>query len=274
MRDAHYAYYQRAILPLCLQTDRPDYALVIGCFGGGLAPTIFTTSRLAFNRSSDYEAVGVGASVANSWLGRLYDKVPIQFAVKLAAYVIYQVKASVGGCGLGTDIAIVRPEGLLESVSARVIRKWEDVFRYYPALERNIFHYCVGLEYDEKRLYRTRIGKDPIESDLREIRKLLTQVPFERAQQPMRREQLLHMGIKSEDILFNDHPDGVAIIPKFILQRDEVRLVEDQPIPALIPPVETGDSSGSLGNHEQAQEREVGFSAPRQSHPSAEAKVE
>jgi 20S proteasome alpha/beta subunit len=51
---------------------------------GGLGKSLFATSKLSFNESSDYEAVGVGATVANNWLERLYDYMPVSCAIRLA----------------------------------------------------------------------------------------------------------------------------------------------------------------------------------------------
>ncbi|MGA2903246.1 MAG: hypothetical protein ABSD98_05425 [Candidatus Korobacteraceae bacterium] len=172
--DAHRKYYEETILPFSLQPqlERPDYSLVIGCVGGGLAGSrLFRTSKLGFNSSGDYEAVGVGESVANTWLNKLYDRLPIRHAVKLAAYVIYQVKASVGSCGLGTDIAIVRRDRILEAATPGTVRKWEDAFRYYQTVERNVFHYCIGVD-DTAQLGRTEIGRESITSQLDNLRKM------------------------------------------------------------------------------------------------------
>ena len=65
---------------------------------------------------------------------------PILSAIRMTAYVIYQVKNAVSGCGLGTDIIILRRNQLLDRVNPDIIRKWEAAFRYYPSLERNIFN--------------------------------------------------------------------------------------------------------------------------------------
>jgi 20S proteasome alpha/beta subunit len=174
--ETHRKYYHETIMPFSLQPqlERPDYSLIVGCVGGGLGKKLFSTSRLGFNSSGDYEAVGVGASVANTWLGKLYDYLPLRHAVKVAAYVIYQVKTSVGGCGLGTDIAIVKPDRPIpETVAPATIRKWEDAFRYLQTLERNVFHYCLGVdETQEQHLMRSATGKEPINSQLEDIRKM------------------------------------------------------------------------------------------------------
>jgi len=170
LRDTHRNYYTEAILPFPYN-ERPDYGVLIACYGGGLGKRLFSTAKLSFNSHVDYEAVGVGQRVANAWLGKLYDYLPVRHAVKLAAYVIYQCKGTVTGCGLGTDIAIIRPDRVLESAAPATIRKWEDAFRYLQTLERNAFHYCIGVD-DDAQLGRTEIGKESIASQLDSVRKM------------------------------------------------------------------------------------------------------
>jgi 20S proteasome alpha/beta subunit len=169
----HQTYYKEHILPFAdyPPDERPDYSLIIGCIGGGVGTSIFYTSKLAFNEAQHYEAVGIGASIANAWLSKLYELTPVVYTARLAAYVIYQVKNSVGGCGMGTDILILRPNRIFERISPEAIRKWEDIFRQYRALERNIFHYCAGVEVDDPRkLIRTSLAKEDIRSQLDELR--------------------------------------------------------------------------------------------------------
>jgi 20S proteasome alpha/beta subunit len=172
----HRTYYKKAILPFALQPymERPDYSLITGCFAGGLGKTLFVTSRIAFNKVSDYDAVGIGASVAKNWLSRLYDYIPAACAIKLAAYVIYQVKSSVSGCGMGTDITMMTGKELFGRVNPAIIRKWEEAFRYYPSLERGVFGYCIGVDPTETRLVRTHVDKESINANIEKLREMLT----------------------------------------------------------------------------------------------------
>ena len=97
---------------------------------------------------------------------------PSASAVRLAAYVVYKVKNFVSGCGLGTDVVVLRPNKLFARVPSEVIRKWEDAFRYYPSLERNVFGYCVGVEPNEF-LQRTRPDLESVNKGIENIRKAL-----------------------------------------------------------------------------------------------------
>lgn len=171
----HRAYYKENVLPFSVHPQTcPDYSLIVGCFGGGFRKALFFTSKLAFNEVKDYQAVGIGASIANHWLSRLYENMPVIYAVKLAAYVIFQVKGSVGGgCGLGTDIIMLRGKDLIPRVNPELIRRWEGMFRLYPSLERAVFGYCVGLESDQL-LIRTHPDKNSINANMDKLREWLT----------------------------------------------------------------------------------------------------
>jgi len=177
--DAHRSYYEQTVLPFP-SSDRPDYELLVACYGQGIK-CIWSTCRMAFTKVHDYEAVGVGAKVAKTWLGRLYDRIPAFYAAKLAAYVIYQVNRSVGGCGLGTDILMIR-YGIPQYISDGVVREWENVFRSYAMLERNSFYYCIGLETDEQRLFRTKLGKEPLVKSLDAFREALTKSDLQKSE--------------------------------------------------------------------------------------------
>ena len=174
----HRKYYSETVLPFALypSNERPDYSLLVGCWGDNLGKHIWKTFGLSVSQSKDYDAVGAGSTVANALLGKLWDMVPVRYAIKLAAYVIYQVKASVKDCGFETDIAIVRQRSILEGVSSGAVRNWESVFRSYSRMERNAFYYCIGLETEQTRLYRTQLGKDSLTKELDELREALTRL--------------------------------------------------------------------------------------------------
>jgi 20S proteasome alpha/beta subunit len=171
----HRAYYEQKVLPFAKakQLACPDYALIIGCLMGQTGKILLATSKLAVNSVDDYEAIGAGATVANIWLERLYERMPAEQAAKLAAYVVYQVKQSVASCGLGTDVLIINGRDLFGHVNREVIRRWEDAFRFFPSLERDIFCYCVGLQ-PSPILLRTKPDKDSIDLGINNLKKALS----------------------------------------------------------------------------------------------------
>ena len=185
LRNAHRAYYKRTVVPCSSlpALERPDYSLLIACYGQAMK-SVWITSRMAFTKVQDYEAVGVGSNVAKAWLSRLWDRIPTYYAAKLAAYVIYQVSRTVGGCGLGTDILLIPRIGIAQYISDGLVREWENVFRAYAMLERNTFYYCIGLETKEELLVRTKPGKDPLVEALDEFRQALTRLDSKKPNWP------------------------------------------------------------------------------------------
>jgi hypothetical protein len=76
---------------------------------------------------------------------RLYPRYPTLDSVAvLAAYVIYRVKASVEGCGLGTEIYVIH-QYRIGIVPFDLINRWESLFRRYDRLEREIFSHAMNF---------------------------------------------------------------------------------------------------------------------------------
>lgn len=99
----HRKYYRDCVRPFLVQAvgERPDYSLLIGCYGDALGQALWRTSGLSVSKVDHYAAVGFGGSVATGLLEKYYDRVPVKFAAILAAYVIYRVKTSTSNCGFG-----------------------------------------------------------------------------------------------------------------------------------------------------------------------------
>ena len=174
----HREYFKGVVRPMAVYgVNAPDYGLIIGVTGGNTGMSLYSTSGLAFNEIQDYEAIGVGAMVANSWFSRLWDRVPVQWGAMLAAYVVFQVKQSVPGCGQGTDIIILsaNPAPFPARVVPQGVRKWEELFSTkLRALDRELFHYVLGLNVDPIRLLRTQTGKEALEKRIEDVRKDFT----------------------------------------------------------------------------------------------------
>jgi 20S proteasome alpha/beta subunit len=175
--NTHRTYYKETVIPFSSYPyeQRPDYELLVACFGDKIK-SVWSTHQLAMTKVRDYESVGVGAKVANTWFQRLYDRVPCTHAAKLAAYVVFQTKRSVRDVGGDTDVLVLRRANPMpQYVPSAVLRDWENAFRFYASLERNVFYYCIGLETKEELLYRTKLGKDAISKSLDNMRNALTQ---------------------------------------------------------------------------------------------------
>jgi len=127
------SFYTDTVIPFSGYPDheRPDYSLLIGCDVVGSEPSLFETDRLAFKVVDDYAAVGLGASTAKTLLSKFYiQRLPISIAISLAAFVMYEVKASVEGCGLGTDVFYTAGH-VLQSVGDEEVLRMENAFRLF-----------------------------------------------------------------------------------------------------------------------------------------------
>jgi len=171
--NKHRTYYNDIVMPMAVYgANAPDYQLLIGSVGGNVRKGIYSTSGLSLTESDDYEAIGAGAAIANEWLSRLWDYVPVRHAAKLAAYVIFHVKNSVPSCGQGTDIIMLHQNAMPERVLPVGARKWEETFRTtYRKLDRNIFYHAVGLDIDPKFLMRTDLSKEAIDKNLEDVKR-------------------------------------------------------------------------------------------------------
>jgi hypothetical protein len=143
-------FYKSRVIPISDDPNlRPDYELLLVCKSFARMQ-MWKTSRLAFNRSPMWDAVGVGQVVATALINKLWLPVSVEEAVNLAAFTVYEVKASVDGCGLGTDVVFITndPNPFVNGVPVFLedaeIREMEDIFRRYHKVEREMFHQCVA----------------------------------------------------------------------------------------------------------------------------------
>ncbi len=141
-------FYRERVIPISDDPAlRPNYDLLLACRSANRI-AIWKTSQLAFVKEEFYSAVGIGDMTATPLLKKLWLPVPIEEAVNLAAFAIQEVKASVEGCGLGTDIVFVKTEMFQNFIPMFMeddeIREMENLFRLYRKTEREAFHYCVA----------------------------------------------------------------------------------------------------------------------------------
>jgi 20S proteasome alpha/beta subunit len=179
--NKHRNYYSEIVMPMSVYgANAPDYRLLIGSVGGNVSKGIYSTAGLSIKENDDYEAIGAGAMIANEWLSRLWDYVPVLQAAKLAAYVIFHVKNSIPGCGHGTDIMMLNQNAMPARILPAGVRKWEETFRTtYRRLDRNVFYHTVGLDVDPQFLMRTQLGKEAIDKNLEDVKREITPLDSE-----------------------------------------------------------------------------------------------
>ncbi len=143
--EVHRAFYSETVLPFSgyQPYERPDYELLFGCSMKN-RHFLGVSHKLIVDRVDGYRAVGIGASTAESLLKKFYARrLPLKVAISLAAFVVYQVKNSVEGCGFGTDLHFSRDD-VPQHVAPQEIRKMEDAFANFRLIERDNLYQCIG----------------------------------------------------------------------------------------------------------------------------------
>jgi 20S proteasome alpha/beta subunit len=155
INDLNRKFYAETVLPFATyaEQERPDYSLLIGCDVPAGPPVFFTTEKLSLKGTTDYDAVGVGAATAKALLSKFYVRLPVAMAINLVAFVMYEVKASIEGCGLGTDILYTSGH-VMTYLPDEEVREMEDAFRDYHRSERENLHHCIAsdLSHDARPL--------------------------------------------------------------------------------------------------------------------------
>jgi hypothetical protein len=89
---------------------------------------------------------------AKNLLDKLWQMGSIEFAKALAAFVIFQVKESVEGCGKLTSLLSIH-QGKSEYTRPSQLLKLEHLFLRYPFAERDLFDFVFGMmPEDEAKL--------------------------------------------------------------------------------------------------------------------------
>ncbi|HYL74956.1 MAG TPA: hypothetical protein VEU96_12170 [Bryobacteraceae bacterium] len=144
--------------------ERPEVFMVMGTQIGE-QKRLWSTEKNLLVEETHYAAVGVGAAYAKILLGRFYPLSPapnLITATLLAAYVIFNVKETIDGCGQGTDIFLTTKE-FPSGLDRNQIRKLEEIFRKYERLEYDFLMATIGnLEdgavYNGEQLALVRSG--------------------------------------------------------------------------------------------------------------------
>jgi 20S proteasome alpha/beta subunit len=145
VKEQLHAFYEKHVIPFSgfPDADRPSLSLIIGMQKNGES-RLFMTSKNAIRPGGAYDAVGVGAELAKTLLQRLYPRFPtLDVAEALAAYVAFQVKELIPGCG--KDTTIVRLENDFSAYgNVERTRAMEDLFKSYIKVEREALGYIFG----------------------------------------------------------------------------------------------------------------------------------
>jgi len=148
-RETAHAFYSRHVLPFVggFEDEHvPDYSLLIAAYHEG-HEKLWNIEKTMLTDDSLFATIGAGKPAADAFLNRLYPRYPtLDSLAILAAYVIYQVKNTVEGCGLKTEIRFLLPDRWIPTpVSFELIEKWESLFRRYDRLGRDMFFQAMNF---------------------------------------------------------------------------------------------------------------------------------
>jgi hypothetical protein len=166
-KDSHSKFYSDSVLPFAgyQPYERPDYELLFGCSIKD-RHLLWYSHKLTLNRVEGYRAVGIGASTAESLLKKFYvARLPLRVAISLAAFVVYEVKNSVEGCGFGTDVMFTEYGTPPSSITPQMMMQMETAFSQFRLLERDDLYKCIGGKLVPKN--RDAKGWNKLRRDLR-----------------------------------------------------------------------------------------------------------
>jgi hypothetical protein len=142
------SFYATHILPFSgyPANERPEIWALIALSAGVNTNFLWSTDKNVVTRSSDYAAIGQGAMYARILMGRLHPvmhPLDVDAAKLLAAYVVYQVKECIDGCGKRTQLACIKGDEP-HYVHPDDLDEVDKLFAKYSATEAEILRYVFN----------------------------------------------------------------------------------------------------------------------------------
>jgi len=141
-------FYRDHIIPFAGYgpAERPDVSLILAA-KHRKSQILLSTEKNTITEAYDCCAVGIGEMYARILLQRLYSPMDITSAIQLAAYVVFEVKEHVDGCGSDTDIVFLRDDGVYMADRDKVTAL-EELFRKYLRIEADLLHFIFSTKKD------------------------------------------------------------------------------------------------------------------------------
>jgi len=185
LQKRHEDFYQRYVMPFegYQEYERPDYELLIVGSPVNSEARIWTTHKLVMQRHhEDFAAVGCGGTVARALLDKFHiPGLPLDAAINLAALVLWEVKQSVDGVGLETDLMEIRRDHLPKMIPREQVNLMEAQFRSYRKLEAGTLYYCLGGDLTDAQKQMWEQFEDDDETRKKSIRQFFEKLNDERA---------------------------------------------------------------------------------------------
>ena len=127
--------------------ERPEISLIIAAQRDG-SSRMWKTEKNALLRVHNFAATGIGMVQAESLLKTFYlPENSVEIDQLIAAYVIFQIKNSVGYTGQDTDVIAFGGSGPTMELDREVVRAYEEVFRHFPRIQGRLLHSVLGSVY-------------------------------------------------------------------------------------------------------------------------------
>jgi len=166
------AFYSDHVIPFSSYgSERPSVDILIG-YSDGNKSMLLASEHNVLTQYGSYHAIGAGAMDARILFNRIFLSMwplSMRSAMLLAAYVVFNVKECVDGCGKDTDIVVITRDQVIV-VGRDKINAMELVFRSCLTVEANMLR---AVFQDEQTLTGSGGG---LSRDLRKLRGMLSKV--------------------------------------------------------------------------------------------------
>jgi hypothetical protein len=113
---------------------------------------LFTAHGPVVNEKKAYDSAGVGYYMADFLAGRMYEThLNLSQCVILAAYILFQAKEHVEGCGGDSQIAVLRENGTSGRVGWKEIEAITDILKYCDRETGHILLKLADLELTDQQ---------------------------------------------------------------------------------------------------------------------------
>ncbi|HUO29364.1 MAG TPA: hypothetical protein VMU80_09115 [Bryobacteraceae bacterium] len=151
-------FHKQHIIPYTkdLTQDDPRVWLIVGFQGSGAA-RLWASQRGALRRCDRYTSTGIGREYAEAMLGEVFKKknatakIDTRFAEKLAAYVAFQTKLRVQGCGMATALVSLR-DGHVQEIQPEKVSVFSYHCNRYSMLQPLMLQYALGYDFEDDQI--------------------------------------------------------------------------------------------------------------------------
>jgi hypothetical protein len=167
-------FYSHSVMPFVPYDDSVDYELLVAFAPSptkqevmlakklraspGRSPALWTSHKLSVLKEEPFAAVGVGRTAANSLLLKYWvPSLSIAIAATLVTYIVYEVKRTVKGVGLQTDVLVISGS-VPHHLPRHEISAMESKFEEYEDAEGESLFVCFGGDLAQLEQFGGKVG--------------------------------------------------------------------------------------------------------------------